>query len=109
HNGVQMAVDELNAAGGVKGKKLRVIKYDDQGKTSETSTAVTRLVTTDGVLAVIGEVASSLSIAGAQVCQQQRVPMVSPSSTNAKVTEQGDYIFRICYIDNFQGWVMAKF
>ncbi len=109
HNGVLMAVDEINAAGGVKGKKLRVVKYDDQGKTSETSTVVTRLVTVDGVLAVIGEVASSLSIAGGQVCQQNRTPMVSPSSTNPKVTETGDYVFRICYIDPFQGYVMAKF
>lgn len=109
HNGVQLAVDELNAAGGIKGKKIKLVNYDDQGKTSEVGTAVTRLITSDGAIAVIGEVASSLSIAGGQIAQQHGVPMISPSSTNPKVTETGDFIFRVCFIDSFQGWVMAKF
>jgi branched-chain amino acid transport system substrate-binding protein len=108
-NGVHMAVDELNARGGIGGKKIRLVAYDDQGRTSEVGTAVTRLVTSNQVLAVIGEVASSLSIAGGQICQRHHTPMVSPSSTNPKVTEQGDYIFRVCFIDPFQGLVMAKF
>ena len=109
HNGLTMAVEEINAAGGIKGKKVRVINYDDQGKTSEVGTAVTRLITNDNVLAIIGEVASSLSIAGGQIAQQHGVPMISPSSTNPKVTETGDYIFRVCFIDPFQGYVMARF
>jgi branched-chain amino acid transport system substrate-binding protein len=109
HNGVMMAAEEINAAGGIKGKKVRVVNYDDQGKTSEVGTAVTRLITNDNVLAVIGEVASSLSIAGGQIAQQHGVPMISPSSTNPKVTEVGDFIFRVCYTDDFQGYVMAKF
>src|SRR5262249_10520515 len=108
-NGLSMAVEEINAKGGILGKQVRLINYDDQGKTSEVGTAVTRLVTEDHALAVIGEVASSLSIAGAQICQQQGVPMISPSSTNPKVTEVGDYIFRVCFTDPFQGYVMAKF
>jgi branched-chain amino acid transport system substrate-binding protein len=109
HNGVMMAAEEINAQGGILGKKVRVVSYDDQGKTSEVGTAVTRLITQDHVVAVIGEVASSLSIAGAQICQQHGVPMISPSSTNPKVTEVGDYIFRVCFIDPFQGFVMARF
>jgi branched-chain amino acid transport system substrate-binding protein len=109
HNGVMMAVEDVNATGGILGKKLRVVTYDDQGKTAEVGTAVTRLVTRDQVTAVIGEVASSLSLAGGQICQQHGVPMVSPSSTNPKVTEIGDYVFRVCFVDPFQGYAAARF
>jgi branched-chain amino acid transport system substrate-binding protein len=109
HNGLLLAVDEINAAGGIKGKKVKLVNYDDQGKTSEVGTAVTRLIQSDKALAVIGEVASSLSIAGGQIAQAQGVPMISPSSTNPKVTEIGDYVFRVCFIDPFQGYVMARF
>ncbi|HZS39678.1 MAG TPA: ABC transporter substrate-binding protein [Polyangia bacterium] len=109
HNGLTLAVDEINAAGGIKGKQVKLINYDDQGKTSEVGTAVTRLITNDHALAIIGEVASSLSIAGGQIAQQHGVPMISPSSTNPKVTETGDYVFRVCFIDPFQGYVMARF
>jgi branched-chain amino acid transport system substrate-binding protein len=108
-NGIHLAVDEINAAGGVKGKKIRVITYDDKGETREAGSAVTRLVTNDHVVAVLGEVATGLSLVGAPVCQENGVPMVSPSSTNPKVTEIGDMIFRVCFIDPFQGWVCAKF
>ncbi len=108
-NGIKLAVEELNASGGINGKKVRLITYDDKGDTREAGTAVTRLVTNDGVKAVLGEVASGLSLAGAPVCQQYGVPMISPSSTNPKVTEVGDKIFRICFIDPFQGSVCAKF
>jgi branched-chain amino acid transport system substrate-binding protein len=107
--GVRMAVDEINAAGGVKGKKLRVITYDDKGDTSAVGVAVTRLINKDGVVAVLGEVASSLSLAAAPICQENQIPMVSTSSTNPKVTQVGDMIFRVCYIDPFQGWACAKF
>jgi branched-chain amino acid transport system substrate-binding protein len=108
-NGIKLAIDEINAAGGVKGKKVRVITYDDKGDARETGTAVTRLVTSDHVVAVLGEVASSLSLVGAPVCQQNHVPMVSPSSTNPKVTKVGDMIFRVCFLDAFQGYACAKF
>ena len=108
-NGIKMAVEELNASGGLLGKKVRLITYDDKGDAREAGTAVTRLVTKDGVAAVIGEVASGLSLAGAPICQESSVPMVSPSSTNPKVTKIGDMIFRVCFIDPFQGTVCAKF
>ena len=108
-NGIKLAVEELNAAGGIDGKKVRLITYDDKGDAREAGTAVTRLVTKDKVVAVIGEVASGLSLAGAPVCQENGVPMVTPSSTNPKVTKVGDMIFRVCFIDPFQGSVCAKF
>ena len=109
HKGIVMAVDELNAAGGIQGKKVRVISYDDQGKSEEAVTAVTKLITQDKVVAVLGEVASSRSLAAGTIAQQYKVPMISPSSTNPKVTEIGNFIFRVCFIDPFQGQVMAKF
>jgi branched-chain amino acid transport system substrate-binding protein len=108
-NGILLAVDEINEAGGVGGKKIRVITYDDKGDAREAGIAVTRLVTRDQVVAVLGEVASGLSLVGAPICQENGVPMVSPSSTNPKVTEVGDMIFRVCFIDPFQGMVCAKF
>jgi branched-chain amino acid transport system substrate-binding protein len=109
HNGVMMALKEINAAGGIKGKQVEVKSLDDQGKPEEAATAITKLITQDKVIAVIGEVASSISLAMAPIAQQYKIPMISPSSTNPKVTEVGDYIFRVCFIDPFQGTVMAKF
>jgi branched-chain amino acid transport system substrate-binding protein len=108
-NGIQLAVAEINEAGGVNGKKIKVIPYDDKGDAREAGVAVTRLVTRDGVTAVLGEVASGLSLVGAPICQENGGPMVSPSSTNPSVTEVGDMIFRVCFIDTFQGLVCAKF
>src|SRR3990172_2074647 len=95
-NGIRLAIDEINEAGGVNGKTVRVITYDDKGDAREAGTAVTRLVTRDGVVAVLGEVASGLSLVGAPICQENGVPMVTPSSTNPKVTQVGDMIFRVC-------------
>jgi branched-chain amino acid transport system substrate-binding protein len=107
--GVRMAIREANAEGGLNGRPLKVITYDNQGRQQESATAVTRLITQDKVVAVLGEVASSRSIAGGQVAQRFGVPMISPSSTNPKVTEIGDMVFRVCFIDPFQGYVCAKF
>lgn len=90
-NGIKMAVEEFNAAGGLNGKKVRLITYDDKGDAKEAGNAVTKLVTNDGVKAVIGQVASKLSLAGGPICQEHGVPMISPSSTNPKVTEIGTW------------------
>jgi branched-chain amino acid transport system substrate-binding protein len=107
--GIRMAVDEVNAAGGIKGKKVKVITMDDQGKAEEAASVVTRLIEQEKVVALLGEVASSRSLAAAPIAQNKKIPMLTPSSTNPKVTEVGDYIFRACFIDPFQGTVMAKF
>ncbi|HLG94324.1 MAG TPA: ABC transporter substrate-binding protein [candidate division Zixibacteria bacterium] len=108
-NGIDMATEEINAGGGLLGKKVQIIVEDDRCLAEEAASAVKKLVTQDKVVAVLGEVASTRSLAGAPICQENQVPMVTPSSTNPKVTEVGDYIFRVCFIDPFQGEAMAKF
>jgi len=107
--GIEMALEEVNKAGGIQGKPVRIVVEDDQSKPEEAATAVKKLVNQDKVLVVLGEVASSRSLAGAPICQEAKVPMVTPASTNPKVTQVGDFIFRVCFIDPFQGEVMAKF
>lgn len=109
HNGVALAMDEVNGAGGLLGKKVHVYTEDDQSKPEEAKTAVLKLIKQNQVIAVLGEVASSRSLAAAPECQRNGVPMISPASTNPKVTEVGDYIFRVCFIDPFQGSTMARF
>ena len=108
--GAQLAVEEINNAGGLLGgRKIRLLVEDDQSKPEEASNAVTKLITQDKVVAVLGEVASRRSLAAGPVCQKYQVPMITPASTNERVTEIGDYIFRVCFIDPFQGEVLAKF
>lgn len=107
--GILLAIDEINAAGGIKGKKLKLKTLDDQGKAEEAASVVTRLIEQDKIVALLGEVASSRSLAAAPIAQAKKIPMITPSSTNPKVTEVGDFIFRTCFIDPFQGTVMAKF
>jgi branched-chain amino acid transport system substrate-binding protein len=109
HKGTLLAVEEINKAGGVLGKQLKLITEDTQSKQGEAATGVRKLVSRDKVIAVLGEVASGRSLEGASVCQPAKIPMISPSSTNPKVTEAGDYIFRVCFTDDFQGQVLAKF
>jgi branched-chain amino acid transport system substrate-binding protein len=109
HQGTVLAVETINAAGGVLGRPLELVTEDTQSKPGESGTAVRKLITRDKVVAILGEVASSRSLEGAPICQAMKVPMVSPASTNPKVTEIGNYIFRVCFIDPFQGPVMAKF
>jgi branched-chain amino acid transport system substrate-binding protein len=107
--GLKMAVDETNKAGGVLGKKIKKITEDTQSKPEEAASAVAKLISRDKVVAIIGEVSSSRSLAAAPICQANKIPMVSNASTNPEVTKKGDYIFRVSYIDPFQGEVMAKF
>jgi len=108
-NGIKLAVKEINDAGGINGKKIEIITYDTKSDSKEAGNCVTRLITSDKVVAVLGEVASGLSLAGGAVCQERGVPMISPSSTNPKVTAGRDYVFRVCFIDPFQGFAVAKF
>jgi branched-chain amino acid transport system substrate-binding protein len=108
NNAIQMAFDEINSAGGLLGKKVRVFVEDDQSKPEEAATAVTKLINQNHVVAMLGEVSSSRSLAAAPICQANGVPMISPSSTNPRVTQVGDYIFRVCFIDPFQAEVGAR-
>jgi len=112
-NGIRLAVEEVNAKGGVKvaGKtyKIELVSDDTEGSAAKAGTVVTKLITKDKVKAVLGEVASSISLQGAPVCQAYKIPMISPSSTNPDVTKKGNMIFRVCFIDPFQGFACAKF
>ncbi len=108
-NGVEMAADEINKAGGINGRMIKILSEDDEGRPEKAATVVTKLVDQDRVIALLGEVASGNSLAAAPKAQSSKVPMISPSSTNPAVTAVGDYIFRVCFIDPFQGDVMAKF
>jgi branched-chain amino acid transport system substrate-binding protein len=108
--GIELGVDEINNAGGLLGgRPLALVVEDDQGRPEAAATTATKLVTEDSVVAILGAAASTTSLAVAPVCQAARVPMITPSATNAKVTEAGDFIFRVCFTDSFQGDVLAKF
>jgi branched-chain amino acid transport system substrate-binding protein len=109
HNGTALAIDEINSAGGILGKNIDLVTEDDRSIAGEPSTIVHKLISEDKVVAVLGEIASSKSLEAGPICQENHIPMISPGSTNAKVTQVGDYIFRACFIDPFQGKVMAKF
>jgi branched-chain amino acid transport system substrate-binding protein len=105
----RLAADQINEAGGVLGRKLKIVTLDTRGDGADAANAVTRLIDVEHATAILGEVASSLSLQGGPIAQRRKIPMVSPSSTNPKVTQIGDYVFRVCYIDPFQGKVMAQF
>jgi branched-chain amino acid transport system substrate-binding protein len=109
HKGIVMALEELNTAGGVLGKKFELVSEDNQTKPGESATVAKKLITRDKVVALLGEVSSGRSLEAAPIAQGAHVPMIAPAATNPKVTEVGDYIFRVCFIDPFQGTVMAKF
>jgi branched-chain amino acid transport system substrate-binding protein len=107
--GTEMAIEEINNAGGINGKKIKHINYDNKSDGDETLAVVNRLISQDKVVAILGEATSGRSKIGAQVAQQNKVPMLTSSATNPDVTKVGNFIFRACFIDPFQGTVMAKF
>jgi branched-chain amino acid transport system substrate-binding protein len=108
HQGAQMVIDDANANGGILGKKIKLITEDDQSKPGEAATAVRKLISRDHVVALLGELVSSRSLEAGPIAQQNKIPMVS-GSTNPNVTKIGNYIFRVCFVDPFQGTVLAKF
>ena len=107
--GLTMALEELNAAGGVLGRKLELITEDNQTKNGESATVAKKLIARDKVVALVGEVSSGRSLEVAPIAQNSKIPMIAPAATNPEVTKKGDYIFRVCFIDPFQGTAMAKF
>ena len=109
HHGTELAIEEINAAGGVLGRRIQLLTEDDQSKAGEPATVVRKLISRDRVVAILGEVASSRSMEAAPIAQEGKIPMISPSSTNVKLTEMGDYIFRVCFTDAFQGQLLANF
>lgn len=112
-NGIKLAFKEINAGGGVLGKQLEFVVADNKSEPSESTNATTKLITQDKVVAVLGAIASTNTLAAVQVATDNKVPLLTPTSTNPKVTfDNGkvrDYVFRSCFIDPFQGTVMASF
>lgn len=108
-DGIELAVDEVNAAGGIKGKKVKVLYEDDKSTTQEASQKVRQLIDRDKVVAILGEVASSRSLAGGLIANTSKIPMITPSSTAVEVTQGRDWVFRVCFTDEQQGDVAARF
>lgn len=108
-DGIKLAVDQANEAGGVHGKKIRMLYEDDKSLPLEASNKVRQLIDRDGAVAILGEVASSRSMAGGLIANSKRVPMVTPSSTAIEVTKGREYVFRVCFTDEQQGHVAARF
>ncbi|MDR2070749.1 MAG: ABC transporter substrate-binding protein, partial [Treponema sp.] len=108
-DGILLAIDEINAAGGLLGKKLTLIAEDDEGNAEKSVNAFTKLTTRDKVSYVLGSSTSGATQSMTALAQQSKVILISPSATNTAVTRVGDYIFRTCFIDPFQGVVGADF
>ena len=104
----RFAVNEVNSKGGLLGKKIKLLEYDNHSTPIQSKLAAKQAVK-DGVVAVLGASWSSHSLAMAPYLQQMKVPMISPDSTHPDVTLAGDYIFRVCFIDSFQGKILAMF
>jgi branched-chain amino acid transport system substrate-binding protein len=109
HKGTVLAIEEVNAAGGVLGRPLQLFTEDDQSKPGESATVVKKLISREKVVAVLGELTSGRTLEAAPICQNAKIPLISPGATAVEVTAKGNYIFRVCFIDEFQGTVMAQF
>lgn len=108
-NGARLAVDELNAAGGVLGRPVELVVEDNRSLAGESATAAKKLIARDRVAVLIGECSSGRTLEAAPVAQAAGIPLITPAATNPKVTQVGDCIFRVCFIDPFQGDVIAAF
>ncbi len=113
-NGIMLAVEEANRAGGINGKQIKLFISDDKNDPTEAANAGGKLIELDGVVVIIGSVSTKCSLPLADKCQTARIPMITPTSTNPKVTVTDDgkhkeFIFRACFTDSFQGVVAARF
>ncbi len=108
-NGVEMAIAEINAAGGINGKMVQLISEDDEGDPEITVNAYKKLTSRDGVKVIIGSLTSGCTAAISSLAQAQGVVLIAPAATAESITDAGNYVFRTCFIDPFQGTVGAKF
>lgn len=112
-DGIELAVEEINAAGGVEGKTVELIKYDNKSAADEATTLATKLMTQDGVVAILGPATTGAFKAEIPVANDNKIPVISGSATADDVTVDAsgvkEYAFRICYSDSYQGTAMAKF
>ncbi|MFO1450415.1 MAG: ABC transporter substrate-binding protein [Opitutaceae bacterium] len=107
--GARLAIEDVNRAGGILGHPVELVVEDNRSAPGESATAAKRLISRDRVIALIGECSSSRTLEAAPVAQAAGVPLITPASTSPKVTQVGDSIFRVCFIDPFQGDVIAAF
>jgi len=108
-NSMELATAEWNAAGGINGKQIKLIVEDDKADPAEGATVFRKLIEQDKVVAIIGGITSRVALAAAPVANDAKIPLITPTATNEKVTQIGEYVFRSCFIDPFQGKVMAKY
>ena len=109
NNGIMMAVEEINAAGGILGKQIDYIYYDEKGDATEAVSAYNKLVQSDNVVAVIGDVTSTPSIAVAQESVKDGIPVITATGSAGGITQAGENVFRVCFTDAYQGEVMASY
>src|ERR1700730_17126851 len=109
HQGYVLAFEQINAAGGILGQKIELVTEDDQSKPGQSATVVRKLITEDKVVAILGDATSSATLESAPIAQADKIPMITPTATNPRITEVGDFIFRVCFLDEFQGRVLARF
>ena len=111
--GFKLAVDEVNKAGGVNGKQIKIVEADSKSESAESVNAATKLISDDKVVAIVGPAVTANVIAESQVAADNKVPVIAPAATNPDVTVEGGnlkpYIFRSCFIDPQQSEVMAEF
>ena len=107
--GIRLAAEERNNAGGILGRKIEIVTADTESASDKTPLAVLKLLEQDKVVAILGEVASSRTMAAAPSCQKAKIPLLTPASTNANVTRLGTYVFRSCFTDDVQGRWIARF
>lgn len=108
-NGVDLAIEEINAAGGINGKPVVLVSEDDEGNPDKTVNAFKKLSTKDGVKVIIGSLTSGCTQAITTLSQASKVVQIAPAATAPAITDAGDFIFRACFIDPFQGTVGGKF
>ena len=109
HQGFVLAFEQVDAEGGILGQKVELVTEDDQSKPGQSATAVRKLITQDKVIAILGDATSSATLEAAPIAQSDKIPMLTPTATNPRITQVGDFIFRVCFLDEFQGRVLARF
>ncbi|MCT4542601.1 MAG: ABC transporter substrate-binding protein [Vallitalea sp.] len=108
-NAVKLAAEEINEAGGIDGKQIKLVIYDNKGDAQESVTLFRRLVNNDKIDALVGPVISGTTLAVAPLAEQSKIPMITPTATALNVTPDYEYVFRACYTDPYQGTILAKY
>lgn len=108
-NAVKLAAEQINEAGGIDGKEIKLVIYDNKGDAQESVTLFRRLVNNDKIDALVGPVISGTTLAVAPLAEESKIPMITPTATALKVTPERDYVFRACYTDPYQGTILAKY